>query len=776
MEAGTRKIVVPIVIAFVASLVLAAIVLGPGDAATAETTPPETLDTATLAEVDDIPDATPQAQEAPAEPAEEAVTSTAPTAPDASETATITALSDPGEREGGWGVLVARPPSGSIAESGGPSSIGSLDPETERLQVEFASNAAGISRIVFSNFWRTGEAKRQAAAHARAVAAGSTDPPPMPDEDKRYVLQTAAKLATESGRLIDTPILAVHSILVRGWGDEPRQVILFGDVWSEVAPGIFETEVIEQESGTVVLKLRRSFHLPEGRYDVSLDQVVTNVSPYELALEWRQYGPGDLVLDETTYLRDIRRFHFGYLFDAKRDPTQTHVMSQGMMLERNEVISMAEAFDLATSDNQLWPNELAVEDDLRLSWFGATNRYFALCVHAPFDPPSNPSKRMSSIARIDPVLSGVGDDRTLLTSLHGPEYLVEPGGSTSWNMGVYAGPLERTVLKNQQPYEALGMGGLILYLMSGCCTFCTFAWLADFMIVFLGMIQGVVLDWGIAIILLVVVVRLLLHPITRKGQVSMQRSAKAMGDMKPELDELKKRYADDPEKMRKEQMRLMQEKGVNPLGCATGMLPMFLQMPIWIALYAVLFFAFELRQQWAFYGFFQMFDGWSFLGDLSAPDNFIDLNVNYDILFFQFTGINLLPILMGLVFFLQQKYMTPPPSAAMTEDQLRQQKMMKIMMLVLFPIMLYGAPSGLTLYILTSSIIGTAESRYIRNHLANLDEKIETEGPSPKALAKAERKKKRQDRMGKMYEQMLENQRARQDKKKQKTRTYKKRQ
>jgi YidC/Oxa1 family membrane protein insertase len=546
-------------------------------------------------------------------------------------------------------------------------------------------------------------------------------------------------------------------------------------VWSEVAPGIFETEVFDEETDTVILKVRRSFVLPEGRYDVALDQVVTNLSQVPLAVQWRQFGPGDLVLDETTYLRDVRRFHFGFLFDARRDPTQAHVSSQGMMVERNEVISMAEAFQDSAIENTLWPNETATEDDLRLSWFGATNRYFALCVHAPYDPPAQPSRRLAAVSRIEPVIGGTGEDRSLLTSLHGPEYVIEPGQNASWDMGVYAGPLQRTILRQQQPYEALHMGGLILYLMSGCCTFCTFAWLADFMIYFLAQIQGVVLDWGIAIIMLVFVVRLLLHPITRKGQVSMQRSAKAMGEMKPELDELKKRYVDDPEKIRKEQMRLMQEKGVNPLGCATGMLPMFLQMPIWIALYAVLFFAFELRQQWAFYGFFQMFDGWAFLGDLSAPDNFIDLGVNYDIMFFQFTGINLLPILMGFVFFLQQKYMTPPPSAAMSEDQLRQQKMMKVMMLVLFPIMLYGAPSGLTLYILTSSIIGTAESRYIRNHLTKMDEKPEEEGVSAKSEAKAAKKKKRQDKMGKMYEQMLENQRVRQERKKQKTKTYKKR-
>ena len=85
------------------------------------------------------------------------------------------------------------------------------------------------------------------------------------------------------------------------------------------------------------------------------------------------------------------------------------------------------------------------------------------------------------------------------------------------------------------------------------------------------------------------------------------------------------------------------------------------------------------------------------------------------------TGINLLPILMGLVFFFQQKYMSPPPSPTMTKEQIQQQKIMKVMMVVMFPLMLYSAPSGLTLYIFTSSSFGILESRYIRQHVKEMD-------------------------------------------------------
>lgn len=769
MEPATRKIVLPLIAGMFAAFVITALIIGPGEQvpalseADSSVTPATAVDEASSVPESSTP-ATPQAT-APATPA---VPTTEVVLPVGAEA--------PAPPEGGFGYLEARIP--KSMEGREPASLGSLDPAVSRMQLSFAPTAAGISQITFSDFWKSGRAKRQAASHRAAVTAGSADPPPMPAEDERYVLQNSIELQNEQGRSFNTPILAAHSIAIRGWGDEIRVVSLFGAVWTEVEPGSFTTEIRDQSSEKLILEISRRFVFSADGYDIALEQRAINRSDRPLALRWYQYGPADLELEGTTYLRDVRRFHLGFLFDPTRDPEQKHVLSQGMMRERSDVISMGEAFTESADDNRMWPTEQSMEEDLRLSWFGATNRYFGLCIHPIYDPPDQPSRRLSVIEFIEPALGKTLDkdgqeQQVVTTSLHGTEQLVSSGQTASWDMGVFAGPLERSILNDEQPYDALGMGGLILYLMSGCCTFCTFSWLADFMILFLSAINSVVFDWGVAIIILVFVVRACLHPITRKGQIGMQKSAKAMGEIKPELDKLRERFPNDNEKMRQEQMRLMQEKGVNPLGCATGMLPMFLQMPIWIALYAVLFFAFDLRQQWAFYGFFQLFDGWSFMGDLSAPDNFIDFGVQKEFLFFTFTGINLLPLLMGVVFFIQQKYMAPPPSATMTDDQKKQQKMMKIMMLVMFPIMLYGAPSGLTLYILTSSIIGTTESRFIRKHINRMEELAESGVVDEKALAKAERKKKRQDKTGKMYEKMLENAQAKRNKKAQKTRTFK---
>jgi YidC/Oxa1 family membrane protein insertase len=375
----------------------------------------------------------------------------------------------------------------------------------------------------------------------------------------------------------------------------------------------------------------------------------------------------------------------------------------------------------------VWPDARQQEERYNLSWFGATNRYFALAIHAPYAPPGSPSKAIAPAAAVVQAQVGEGTfhgkpDRVVFTDVTSDAVTVVPGQSAAFDVGVFAGPLERSLLGAAQPFASLNMQGLILYLMSGCCSWCTFAWLADILVSFLAFLHDwVVFDWGLAIIVLVVVVRGLLHPLTRRAQVSMMRVSKQMGSLKPEIDALQKRYRDDQKKLQEETMRLYREKGINPLGCAGGMLPTFLQMPIWLALYAVLYFAFELRQQPAFFGVFQQIGGWQFLGDLSAQDRFIPLPFEVNIWVTTLSSVNIVPILMGVVFYFQQKYMTPPPAPNATPEQLQQQAMMKWMMVILFPIMLYAAPSGLTIYIATSTLVGIYESKRIRKSMEGVD-------------------------------------------------------
>ena len=666
--------------------------------------------------------------------------------------------------------LVARPPS-TPAEA--PTGLGGLDPEQHRFQIAFSRGGAGIESIVFSDFWTE-------ASFARAADRHRADPEaPMPPEDERY------RLGSSRYGLDVIPLLAARAVEIDG-----VFVSLFGDVWSEIEPGRFETEIVD-ESGTPRFRIERRFILPPNGYDLTVEQRVEHLGEAggpAAEVRWIQYGPSDLDRDRGSFI-EVRRLHFGYLFPKDRDPTQSNVTANGQLYERSEVLDrIGEWYGLPAQSItpqmlDLWPNDTSREEDLALSWFGATNRYFTICVHAVFDPPDATDRRITgSIESVRPIadLAAPTTQQTVVTELHGPVRSIAPGETGSWDMGVYAGPLERSVLETTEPYVSLNMRDLIVYLMSGCCTFCTFSWLADFLVVFLSFLHGMVFDWAIAIVLLVCIVRLILHPLMRKGQIQMQRMGRLMSDLKPEIDALQKKYKDDPKRLQEEQRRMFMERGVNPMGCVGGLLPTFLQMPIWIALYAMLFFAFELRQEPAFFGVFQLLPDVQvgsatvfghFLGDLSRPDHFIEFASPVDIWITKLTGFNILPILMGAIFFVQQKYMSPPPSPNMTPEQLQQQKIMKVMMVVLFPVMLFQAPSGLTLYILTSSSIGIIEGKRIRKHIDEMD----LTAPTPKKPG-AEKRKAKRDQLAKMYAQKLDEAKRKRDaKRKGSSRSFKKR-
>ncbi len=612
------------------------------------------------------------------------------------------------------------------------------------MRIEFAQHAAGIERIVFSDYWDTATAQRRASAARRAG-----DPIPTELEDQRYVLQQALGRAG-----FTVPLLAMHSIEVEG-----QSIGLFGNVWSPDGADRLVTEIRDPD-GTPMLRLERRFALVPGGYGINVEQHVRNLGDAPLGIRLIQYGPPDLRLDRDRYM-DIRRHHFGYILPNPPTGRPPTVITDGQMLSRAEVLKR-----INRNEPTLWPNPDSESGGLRLSWYGTTNRYFAFAVHPPEGSVLRGTRTLDRIPLIRASRGEqTGESEAVLSELHSPSLRVAAGDTARFDLDVYAGPLDRRVLAETEPYVALGMSGLILYLMSECCTMCTFPWLARLLLVFLTFLHDWIFhDWALAIIGLVVVVRLLLHPLMKRSQIQMQRFGKAMADMKPEIDKLQQKHKGDPQRLQAEQLRLYREKGVNPVGCLGGLLPMILQMPIWIALYAMLYFAFELRQQPAFFGVFQLFGGWTFLADLSASDHFGgEFAQAHQFLLWNVTGINMLPLLMGLVFFFQQKYMTPPSTVKMSPEMEQQQKLMKIMMVVMFPLMLYSAPSGLTLYILTSSIIGILESRHIRKHIARIDAMPKVDAP----------KRKKQDMLGRMYEQALDRARERAAEKKKQTKRFK---
>ncbi|MFI5371229.1 MAG: membrane protein insertase YidC [Candidatus Eisenbacteria bacterium] len=180
-------------------------------------------------------------------------------------------------------------------------------------------------------------------------------------------------------------------------------------------------------------------------------------------------------------------------------------------------------------------------------------------------------------------------------------------------------------------------------------------------------------NYGLAIVLLATLVRVLLHPL---NMMSM-RSMRSMQKIQPEVERLRKKYEHDPQAMNTAIMALYKENKVNPAG---GCLPMVVQMPLFFALYAVLYNSIELRMA--------PFVGW--INDLSGPDQFLRIA--------GFT-VHLLPVIMAFTGFLSQRLTPTDPK------QLPTMYMMNVMMLVFF----YNLPSGLVLYWTVMNLLTAAQ-------------------------------------------------------------------
>lgn len=223
--------------------------------------------------------------------------------------------------------------------------------------------------------------------------------------------------------------------------------------------------------------------------------------------------------------------------------------------------------------------------------------------------------------------------------------------------------------KDYQELEGARMLGLIDY--------GTFAKLAFPLLWLLRTFYAVVHNYGVAIILLTILVRMLFYPLTLKSQQSM----KAMQKLQPQIAALKEKYKEDPARMQKEQMALFKTHKVNPMG---GCLPMLVQLPVFIALYAVLGNSIELFQA-PFFGWIQ---------DLSTKDPYY-----------------IYPVLMGVSMFMQQKL---TPNVGMDPAQ---QKVMMFMP-VLFSFMMINLPSGLTMYIFVSTLLGIIQQLMMKDKKA----------------------------------------------------------
>jgi len=257
---------------------------------------------------------------------------------------------------------------------------------------------------------------------------------------------------------------------------------------------------------------------------------------------------------------------------------------------------------------------------------------------------------------------------------------LDPGEETTFTFDLYMGPKVLSDLKELD----LGLEATVQYGM--------FSIIARPMLWLLKFMFGLVGSWGIAIILLTVVVKIIVYPLDQASYKSMKK----MRVLAPRMQEIRDKFKSDPQRQQQEIMNMYKEAGANPF---SGCIPMLVQMPIWFALYRVLWSSIELYQVPFLY-----------FCDLTARD-----------------PICIFPLALSGIMYVQQK-MSPPPTDP-------NQKMMMQMMPFFFAFIMFALPSGLVLYILVSSLL-----RLLQQWMVNRSS--DDEPAAPEATTKSKKKSK----------------------------------
>ncbi|USO01090.1 MAG: membrane protein insertase YidC [Alphaproteobacteria bacterium] len=308
-------------------------------------------------------------------------------------------------------------------------------------------------------------------------------------------------------------------------------------------------------------------------------------------------------------------------------------------------------------------------------WFGFTDKYWLTSIIA--DPKTDQPVTFRHTRNESDVRYQVDTVSNALA--------VKPGGTVTTTTHAFVGPKELNVLDSYE--ELLGIEHFDLAVDFG-----WFYFITKPIFHLLSFLQKILGNFGVAILALTVILKLIFLPLANKSYRSMSR----MKALQPKLEKLKETYANDKMALNQEMMALYKREGVNPMG---GCLPMVVQIPFFFALYKVLFISIEMRHA----------PFWGWVSDLSAPDP-----TNIFTLFGlipwtppSFLMMGLWPLIMGLTMVLQQR-MNPAPTDPI------QEKMFMIMP-VMFTYMLAQFPVGLVIYWAWNNILTIAQQWYIMN-------------------------------------------------------------
>ncbi len=441
-------------------------------------------------------------------------------------------------------------------------------------------------------------------------------------------------------------------------------------------------------------------------YLIDFDLTFRNLSGKSAQLAYRLQGPVGLPLENAENTRVYRELEAGLLEDTTDPNDITH-----RILTAATVVSEIEEFEEnhEPGSRTIWRHPA--------KWLSVDIQYFTTLlipledqlIDTDGDGRPNPYFDEVLPILVTKAEKEARSDVSLL--MKSGQFLVPAKGKNGTGelkhrFQFYAGPKRSELLAQFQAEDVINFGW--------------FGPISKGMLWLLGFFHhGLLLPYGIAIILLTVIVRGCMFPLSKKQVAGVQK----MKEINPKLQALKEKYKNDKEALTRAQLELMKKHGYNPL---SGCLPIFFQLPIFIGLYNALNTSIDLRLA-----------RFLWIDNLAAPDGLIPFPNGFEIPLLGWTQLNILPLVTVVLFIVQNKLFTPPPT---NEEQAMQQKMMNIMMAVI-GIMFYRVPAGLCVYFIASSLWGIAERKLLDRHKRALEAaSASTDGEEPPGGTESKRK------------------------------------
>jgi YidC/Oxa1 family membrane protein insertase len=491
----------------------------------------------------------------------------------------------------------------------------------------------------------------------------------------------------------------------------------------EANKAVFVAELgsVEKKDGKAalaetILRITRTFSVQPGSYDLGSDIKIENLSTEPLKIQFQIAGPAGISHEGGQ--RDALKVAAAYR-NSKGEVVSLKIDTNGMKkaVDKNKPDSMK--------------LNKGIEPTFPFLWAALTNKYFAAILYPSAEAPQTALtfETCRYYAERPDVKHSENASFMLKTATIELGIKDTPEATVTLAMNLYLGPKDKKTFEDNAIYNKLQFFQAIDF--NSCC--CPqgiisplafgIVWLINSMYHWMGPLG----NYGVVIIILVCLMRLAMHPITKSSQVQMMKTQKLM----PKFQELQKKMGKDRTKLDPEMMAMQKEM---MRAQTMGMLPMFVQMPIWIALWTAVSIDISLRGQ-------GLFPFW--ITDLSSPDAlFRFAPFTIPLLGWEISSFNLLPLVMGVVMYLQMKLTPTAQATPASPEAAQQQKIMTVMMVGMMPIMLYNGPSGVNLYIMASMAAGVVEQYVIRKHLKEKQE-LEEENlvPTTAKLGKVKKKK-----------------------------------